>query len=222
MATSFIKTLGNIFFGGGNDKDDEDPFAYHANIPLNPNDEREDYDDDDDDEEEQQMVEKSRWENEKEFAEYVYKEARLFSKRTETELLQKCDFYFGMVSTDEKDRGTGRIVKVWWLPKNHPYAEMIVEENLKYLNDYDQLHFPNFAAYLNMVLYMDYVIEEAIHSCQLICWNNQLPVEKPLITQNQQEQQQEEQKEEETTMFNVNEIIPVPPPSSEFNNKKDD
>lgn len=180
MASAILSTIKAIFVGDeGGSAEDHDPFAYHSKIPLkNGYSEEEEQEEDEEEDEEEEEV-RSCWETEKEFAEYVYGEARNFSKRPEEEPLEPQDFYFNMVSTVERDRATRKPVKVWWLPRDHPYVEMIVEENMQYLHEYQQFRFPHFGSYLSMVLYMDYAIQEAIKSCIIICHNNQLHVVTP-------------------------------------------
>lgn len=224
--SSILDTIKSIFVGKS---DDNDPFAYHKNIPVNDDDGDDEEEEEEEDFEEEEEQPRRRWETEKEFADFVYGEARNFSKLCDDKPLEYGDFYFNMVSTVERDRGTRKPVKVWWLPRDHPYVEMIVEENLQYLEQYQQLRFPSFASYLSMVVYMDYVVEEAIKSCIIICKNNGLHVDyqqesppPPPPPTLAEEEEEEEQQQQQVPMIRMKENVNNNTNNNNNNNKKDD
>ena len=106
------------------------------------------------------------WETEDEFANHVYEQVKSHHM---CDIPRPCDFYYDMFKTTQHDPYLNEDVEVFWLPKTHPYAMMIRESNIEHFRKHKTNKYPIFAQYLNVVLYTDQFVDQAVCCCLEIC-----------------------------------------------------
>jgi len=118
---------------------------------IDTDDDEEDFEEEEDDEEDEEEEEEQLWNTIEAFVEDVRKRVKRYNT-----------FYFEMCSTEELDFDSKTDVIIWWLSKDHPYAQMISQTNY----NKEQTFYPCFSSYMGVIAYKNYIIEKAIEVTQ--------------------------------------------------------
>lgn len=126
-----------------------------VNFPEDDEEEDDEYDDDYEYEEEQRVVESSSsqgvFATEDEFIDYALRQ----SNNGE-------NLFFDMFAVETVDSLTGKRVKVWWMPKQHPYVTMLRRANEDSVENTGRIKYMDFDVHRNIVAYQDYAVQVAV------------------------------------------------------------